>query len=173
MSTRKYSYSPLEEGAVHPDTIVVVTAYDKEISFMSVSRQQAVRRSNTHRGQTLRGGYWLTWVWSAIIMLSALAAGLVAFVFPGTVVRPALIMWFLFVCPGMTVVRFFRFADIVVDYILAVALSIAIDAFIAGIMLYAGWWSPAYILDILMGFCLVGASVQLVVIHTSAAARRA
>jgi hypothetical protein len=82
-------------------------------------------------------------------------------------------MWVLFVCPGMTVVRFFRFADSVVDSILAVALSIAIDACIAGIMLYAGWWSPARILSIVMGFCLVGASVQLVVIHTSAAAPRA
>ena len=173
MSTRKYSSSPVGEGAVHPDTIVVVKDYNKKVLFMSVSRQQAVRRRNTHRGQTLRRVYWSTWLWPAIILLSALAAGLVAFVFPGTGVRPALIMWFLFVCPGMTVVRFFRFADLVVDSLLAVALSIAIDAGIAGIMLYAGWWSPAYILSILMGFCLVGACVQLVVIHTSAAAPRA
>ncbi len=121
----------------------------------------------------MSGVYRLTWLWPAIIMLSAIAAGLVTFVFPGTVVRPALVMWFLFACPGMTVVCFFRLADIVVEYILAVALSIAIDAFIAGIMLYAGWWSPARILSILMGFCLIGASMQLVVIHTSAAAPRA
>ncbi len=173
MSTRRYSYLPVGEGAVHPDTIAVVTDYDKEVLFMSVSRQQAVRRRSTHRGQTLRGVYWLTWLWPTIIMLSALAAGLVAFVFPGTVVRPALIMWFLFVCPGMTAVRFFRFSNIVVDYILAVALSIAIDAFIAGIMLYAGWWSPARILSILMGFCLIGVSMRLVVIYTRAAEPRA
>ena len=116
---------------------------------------------------------WSTWFYPIMIVLSTVSAVLVTFVFPGIVVRPVVIIWFLFVCPGMTVVCFFRLADIVVEYILVFALSIAIDAFIAGIMLYAGWWSPAYILDILMGFCLVGASVQLVVIHTSAAARRA
>src|SRR5438270_167095 len=122
--------------------------------------EQTVRQRNTPRGQTLRRVYWLTWLWPAILLLSVLAAGLVTFVFPGTAVRPALLMWFLFACPGMTVVRFFRLADVVLQYILAIALSIAIDAFIAGIMLYAGWWSPARILSVLMGFCLIGASMQ-------------
>lgn len=101
-------------------------------------------------------------------MFSAIAAGLVTFVFPGTVVRPAVLMWFLFACPGMTVVYFFRLADMAAEYTLALALSIAIDAFIAGGMLYAGWWSPTRILSILIGFCLIGASMQLVVICVSA-----
>ena len=69
--------------------------------------------------------------WPLLMIISIVAAYLVTFQFPTNIARPALVMWFLFVCPGMTVVRFFRFADIVVDYILAVALSIAIDAFIA------------------------------------------
>ncbi len=108
---------------------------------------------------------WLTWLWPAIITLSAAAVALITFVFPGIVVRPALIVWFLFICPGMTVVRFFRPGETVIEWMLALALSFAIDAFIAGIVLYAGWWSPLRILTILIGFCLVGVIIQLLVIY--------
>ncbi len=110
---------------------------------------------------------WLSWVWLTTIVLSAIVAGLVMFVFPGTTLRPALIMWFLYVCPGMTIVRFFRLAETVVEWMLALALGFAIDAFIAGILLYAGWWSPARILAILIGFCLIGTIMQLVVTNSN------
>ena len=109
---------------------------------------------------------WLTWLWPTIIMLSATAVGLVTFVFPGTVVRPALVMWFLFVCPGMTVVRFFRLAEPVIEWMLAFALSFAIDACVASILLYAGWWSPVRVLSILIGFCLVGVMMQLAAMYS-------
>lgn len=109
---------------------------------------------------------WLMWLWPAIITLSAVAVELVAFVFPGIVVHPVLIMWFLFVCPGMTILRFFRLGETVVEWMLALALSLAIDAFIAGIVLYAGWWSPLSILSMLIGFCFVGVIIQLLVIYS-------
>jgi hypothetical protein len=99
-----------------------------------------------------------------MIVLSTAAAGLSTFLFPGTVVRPALVMWFLFVCPGMTVVYFFQLDEAMIEWMLALALSFAIDAFVAGILLYAGWWSPALILRILISYCLIGAMLQLVVI---------
>ncbi len=109
---------------------------------------------------------WLPWFWPAIIVLSATAVGLVTIVFPGTVVRPALIMWFLFVCPGMTVVRFLRLAEPAIELMLAFALSFAIDAGIACILLYAGWWSPVRVLSILIGFCLIGIMIQLAVMYS-------
>lgn len=109
---------------------------------------------------------WKMWVWPAAIVLSTIAAGLVTFVSPGTILRPALLMWFLFVCPGMTVVRFFRLSETVMEWTLAIALSFAIDAFIAGILLYAGWWSPPRILGTLIVFCDIGVLMQLVLIYT-------
>jgi hypothetical protein len=63
----------------------------------------------------------------------------------------------------MTAVRFFRLGETVVELVLAIALSFAIGAFIAGILLYAGLWSPVYVLDILLGFCLGGAILQLLI----------
>jgi predicted nucleotidyltransferase len=103
----------------------------------------------------------LLWLWPAIIILSTVAAGLVAFVLTDTAVRPFIILWFLFVCPGMALVRFFRLEDLVVEWILALALSFAVDAIAAGALLYAGSWSPTTILGILMGISLGGAILQI------------
>jgi hypothetical protein len=101
------------------------------------------------------------WLWPTIIILSALAAGLVNFVFVDTAVRPIIAFWFLFVCPGMVLVRFLRLKEPVVEWTLALALSFAIDAIVAGVQLYAGRWSPAGTLSILIGLSLCGAIVQL------------
>jgi hypothetical protein len=106
---------------------------------------------------------WLMWVCPPLIIISAIGAGLVTFVFPATGVRPAVVMWFLFACPGLAVVRFIRLADVVVEWMLVLTLSLCIDACIAGIVLYAHWWSPARILEILIAFCLIGAVMQFVV----------
>src|SRR5712692_5393413 len=103
----------------------------------------------------------LLWLWPAIIILSTVAAGLVTFEITDTAVRPFIVLWFLFVCPGMALVRFFRLDDLVVEWILALALSFAVDAIVAGILLYAGRWSPAGTLEILMGISLGGAVLQI------------
>jgi zinc ribbon protein len=101
------------------------------------------------------------WLWPTIIILSAVAAGLVNFAFTDTALRPIVVFWFLFVCPGMVLVRFLRLNEPIVEWTLALALSFAIDAIVAGILLYAGRWSPTGILSILIGLSLCGAIVQL------------
>lgn len=121
--------------------------------------------AGAQEGELVIRAQWLIWLWPTIIVLSAIAVDLVTFVFPASVVRPEVVMWFLFVCPGMTVVCFFRRTETVIGWMLAIALSLAIDAFTAGILLYAGWWSPALILRILIGFCLIGAVMELIVIR--------
>jgi predicted nucleotidyltransferase len=103
----------------------------------------------------------LTWLWPAIIILSTIAAGLIAFVITDTAVRPIIILWFLFVCPGMALVGFFHLEELAVKWILALALSFAVDAIVAGILLYTGRWSPTGTLEILMGISLGGAVLQI------------
>jgi hypothetical protein len=108
---------------------------------------------------------WIIWGWPLCILLFTLAVTLIAFVFPDSGARPAVIMTFLFVIPGMAVVRFFRLEDIAIELMLAIALSFAIDAFTAGIILYAGQWSPKNILSFLIGFCFSGAVAQLALVR--------
>lgn len=104
----------------------------------------------------------LRWLWPTIIIsLSTVATGLVTFVNTDIAVRPFIVLWFLFVCPGMALVRFFRLEELVVEWILALALSFAVDAIVAGILLYAGRWSPTATLEILMGISLGGAIIQI------------
>lgn len=103
-----------------------------------------------------------SWFWSVTILFSAFATAFVTLVIPNIALRPAIVMGFLFTCPGMVPVRFFRLRDRVAEWALAIALSLALDAIIASMQLYAGWWSPTITLSILIGFCVVGAIVQLI-----------
>lgn len=110
----------------------------------------------------------LPWLWPVIIVLSALAAVLATVVVPDTPVGLIIVMWFVFVCPGMMLVRFLRLNEPVVEWVLALALSFAIDAIVAGILIYTGRWSPTGILAILIRFSVVGEIVQLVSAHLAA-----
>lgn len=100
-------------------------------------------------------------LWPIIIIISAVAASLVNFVFTDIAIRPIIVFWFLAVCPGMVFVRFLRLKEPVVEWTLALALSFSIDALVAGTLLYARMWSPTAIFGILIAFTLGGAIVQL------------
>lgn len=104
-------------------------------------------------------------LWPITILLSAVAAGLVYFVFTGVAIRPLLVMWFLFVCPGMSVIRLLHLREPVAEWTFALALSFALDSIIAGAQLYAKVWSPPATIAILIAVCLGGAAAQLVTEH--------
>jgi len=97
------------------------------------------------------------WLWPVILVLSAGAACLAAVVIPDTPMGLVIIMWFLFVCPGMALVRLLRLNEPVMEWVLALALSFAIDGIIAGILIYAGAWSPTRTLALVVGVCVAGA----------------
>jgi len=113
----------------------------------------------------------LSWLWPTIIMLSVITSGLVTFVIPDTPLRPLVVMWFLFICPGMALVRFLHLYEAIVEWTLALALSFVTDAIVAGIQLYAGRWSPTVTLIILMGLSIVCAFMQLITLPSQSKAR--
>jgi len=115
---------------------------------------------------------WITWVWPIFILLSTLAVTLITFLFPGVSVHPFVVMGFLFVIPGITVIRFFHLKDLAVEWMLALVLSFTIDAFVAGIILYAHLWSPIHIISFLIGFCFSGAIAQLAIIRPDSDVRK-
>ncbi len=102
-----------------------------------------------------------TFLWPIILIVSTYIAGLVTFVFPTAGWRPVVMMWFLFVCPGMVIMRFFRFRSPAIEWSIALGLSFAIDGIVSSILLYSGRWSPLATLVILMMFCSVGISLYL------------
>lgn len=102
-----------------------------------------------------------TGTWPIIIILSTIAAGIVVFLLTGVAIRPIIVTWFLFICPGMTIIRFFRLKELVTELALAIVLSITIDAFIASLQLYMHLWSPKVSCGILIALCLAGSTLQL------------
>lgn len=101
------------------------------------------------------------WLWPAVIICSSIVAGYIDLTNLNGTLRPIITMWFLFVCPGMTLVRFLRLHNTVAQWAIALALSLSIDAIVAGIQMYAGLWSPVVTLVILLCLCLSGSLIQV------------
>ncbi len=110
--------------------------------------------------------------WSLILLLSAIAAGITAFALPGTALCLIVMLWFLLVCPGMVVVRYLNLKEAVAEWMLALALSLAIDAIVASIALYAGVWSPTGILYTLIVICVAGVIGQFIITPSGVTATR-
>jgi hypothetical protein len=101
----------------------------------------------------------LTWA-AAIAVWSALAGGL-ALTDVESPLRTAIVLSFLLVCPGAGWVRLLPLGDTLAILTASVAFSIALDAAVAGILLYSHVWSPTAAFLIVAGLGLVGALVQV------------
>jgi uncharacterized membrane protein len=99
--------------------------------------------------------------WPTLILISALAVGLLTMTSIASPLRPMLALWFLLVCPGMAFVRLLHLRDSLAEWTLAVALSFALDALVVEIMLYSGLWSPKWGLAVLIGLSMAGAILQI------------
>jgi hypothetical protein len=102
-----------------------------------------------------------SWTWPVIIVISTIGTGLMAFGDFLPSVRHLLSFWFLLVCPGLAYVPLLHIRDNSSQWTLAIAMSLAIDAVVAAIMLYTGSWSPNGGLAVLMVITTGGIVLQL------------
>ena len=84
------------------------------------------------------------WLWHALITVSAVCVGILTFMEILSPLRSLVTLWFLFICPGMAVVGLLRIEEQWVKLVLAVALSLAIDAVVAAVMVYTHLWLPKW-----------------------------
>jgi transposase len=99
--------------------------------------------------------------WPPVLICSALLAGLVVILGAPSPIRPIAALWFLAVCPGMAIVGLFHFDNRPIQLTLAIASSLAVDALVAIVGLYVGWWSPQGFLAVLIGLTIAGAAAQV------------
>lgn len=66
---------------------------------------------------------------------------------------------FLLLCPGMAFVLLLKLQPAWFELMLGVALSLALDALVAGVMAYTAIWSPAAGMWILAGVSLAGVAI--------------
>ncbi len=94
------------------------------------------------------------WLWPSAITLSALGMFAVSVAEVAPALRHVIAFWFLLVCPGMAAVRLLRIREPVVEWTLAVALSLALDLLLAAMMVYSGRWSPVSGVLLLVAFSI-------------------
>ena len=109
---------------------------------------------------TLHKVFRSKWSWPVILTISALVCGVLFFGDIQTSLRPYLALWFLLVCPGMAIVHIFDVQDFLLEWVLALALSISLAGIISTVQIYARSWSPNLTMGILLGITLVGVVLQ-------------
>lgn len=101
------------------------------------------------------------WLRPVILVISATLVVVLTLGDISTPLRAPAAFWFLLVGPGMAFVPFLRLREWLAEALLAIALSIALDALVAGTMLYAGIWSPTLALVVLVEVTFAGAVLQV------------
>jgi hypothetical protein len=79
----------------------------------------------------------------------------------GSPAQVAVVLWFLLICPGMMAVRFLQLNDWLVEWMLAITISLVIDTFIAGFLLMVRSWSPQNAFSSILIVTVVAAVIQV------------
>ncbi|NHC25441.1 hypothetical protein G6553_19970 [Nocardioides sp. IC4_145] len=98
-----------------------------------------------------------------VTTLSGVAAVAVALGGLGAPVQPALVLWFVLVCPGSAVVGLLRPPSPLFAVTLSIAISCALAVVVAQVMLLAGVWSPLAGLIGLAELTVVAAATEVAV----------
>lgn len=105
--------------------------------------------------------YRRSYVWPVVILLSSTAVGAAVAMPLPPVVRVPLVFWFMFVIPGMAFVRLFRLRSTVIEWVLAVALSLTLATLVSLVLLYTFNWVPVWGLLVLIVLSVLGALLQI------------
>jgi len=81
----------------------------------------------------------------------------------GSPVQPALVLWFVLVCPGLPLAGLTHPSSVPFCLTFSVAVSCALAALVAQAMLYAGVWNPLTGLVVLAELTVVGCAIDLAV----------
>src|SRR5215210_5636968 len=100
--------------------------------------------------------------WAAVLPASALVALVFVIADIHAPLRPVVILWFLFICPGMAVVRLLALQDPPSELMLAVVISVALATGTALAMVYTTFWSPRLGVILLAAFTLAATYLPLV-----------
>jgi hypothetical protein len=95
----------------------------------------------------------------------AAAVSILVFLDTQSVYRAPVVLSFLLLAPGLALVRLLRLQDLLMELSLAIALSLAVDAIVATLFLYANAWSLESIFLVLALLTLVSALADLIQSH--------
>jgi hypothetical protein len=97
--------------------------------------------------------------WPAAIIVSGLFSLALVGLDVRFFLRPAVLLWFVVVCPGMAWVPLLNVKDVALSWTLAIAASLLIDLLLGITMVYFHLWSPLWSLIALV--VMAGAGVYV------------
>jgi hypothetical protein len=74
--------------------------------------------------------------------------------------RTPVVIGFLLICPGLSLTRLLDIRELATAATLTLALSITVDTGLAGLMLYAGVWSPRIEFAVLVAIVAVATALD-------------
>jgi hypothetical protein len=99
-------------------------------------------------------------IWFVGVTLWGAAAAILYSIHVSPLYRAPVSLTFLLVCPGLAIVRLIRVPDTLLQLMLAIALSLALDVLVPSLLLYSGAWSPMWALIILVALAVTAAAAE-------------
>lgn len=97
---------------------------------------------------------------AGLIFLSVISGLAVLVQFPAPL-RALLVCAFLLVCPGLALVRLLNLRDLVSEFSIGIALSLALDTLVGSVMVYTRSWSPALGMVVLIAIALAASGWKI------------
>ncbi len=95
-------------------------------------------------------------VWPGIVTASTVAITVVVALGLGPPIAPITAFWFVFVCPGLPYVRLLDLREPLTEVLLAIALSLSIEAVVGLVLLWGSAWTPVLMLQIVIAITMLG-----------------
>lgn len=95
-------------------------------------------------------------VWPEIVTASTVMMALVVRLGLGPPLAPIIAVWFVFVCPGLPYVRLLNLREPLTEALLAIALSLSIEAVVGLVLLRTATWTSVGMLQIVLAITVVG-----------------
>ena len=95
--------------------------------------------------------------WPLLLFGSSLLMLISVFFLEPSPFRSLVTLWFLFLCPGLAFMQLLDLSNTNIILSLSIALSLALNGLVAGIMVYFQIWNPMVALYILVGWSIFGA----------------
>jgi hypothetical protein len=105
--------------------------------------------------------------WPIIIVAAGIAVVLIVMADLASPLRPLLVFGYLLVCPGMAYIRLLHLQDRFAEFVLAVALSLAIDTLVSEMLVLMRIWSLAGGVIAIVTVSIAGVVLQLIAARRS------
>lgn len=95
-------------------------------------------------------------VWPEVVTASTVMMALVVRLDLGPPLAPIIAVWFVFLCPGLPYVRLLDLREPLTEALLAIALSLSIEAIVGLVLLRTSTWTSVGMLQIVLAITGVG-----------------